>query len=109
MAEEILFSVVKIDPNHQFVQDQSRLMVVGEMEKEQQGWKMLGGDLFSVIVRLRLRAGVCDDETDGERDRWRGCFRVLLVTDEFTISMGSVSSTTQFFSCALVRSYSASG
>jgi len=30
---------------------------------------MVGGDLVSVIVRLRLGAGVCDDETDGERDR----------------------------------------
>ncbi len=70
--------------------------------------EMIGGDLLSVVVRFRLRAGVCEDETDGERDRCRICFRVLLVTDEFPISMGAVSSTTQFFSGALIRSYSAS-
>ena len=71
---------------------------------------MVGGVLFSTIVRLRLRAGVCDDddETDGERDRCRVCFRVLFVTDELAISMGSVSSTNHFFSGALFRSYSAS-
>jgi hypothetical protein len=32
------------------------------------GLEMVGEDVVSVIVRLRLRAGVCDDETDGERD-----------------------------------------
>jgi hypothetical protein len=70
--------------------------------------EMVGGVLLSTVVLLRLRAGVCDDETDGERDRCRVCFRILFVTDEFAISIGSVSSTNQFFSGALIRSYSAS-
>jgi hypothetical protein len=64
--------------------------------------------LVSVIVRLRLRAGVCDDETDGERDRWRRCFRVFVEIDESSISIGSVSLTTQFFSFVFIRSYSSS-
>ncbi len=72
------------------------------------GWETVVGDFWSVIVRLRLRAGVCDDETDGERDRWRCCFRVFVVTDESSTSMGTVSSTTQCFSFVFVRSYSAS-
>jgi hypothetical protein len=67
---------------------------------------IIGEDLISVVVRLRLLAGVCDDETDGERDR---CFRILVVdTGVSTTSMGSVSLTTQFFSLSLIRSYSAS-
>jgi hypothetical protein len=70
--------------------------------------QIVDGDLVSVIVRLRLRAGVCDDETDGERDRWRRCFRVFVETDEFPTSIGSVSSTTQCFSLVFIRSYSAS-
>ncbi len=66
------------------------------------------GDFVSVIVRLRFCGGVCDDETDGERDRWRRCFRVFVDTDESSTSIGSVSSTTQFFSFLFIRSYSAS-
>lgn len=70
------------------------------------GLDTLGGDFVSLTVRLRFCGGVCDDDTDGERDRC--CFRVLFVTDEVTISIGSASSTTHRFSCTLVRSYSAS-
>ena len=60
-----------------------------------------------MIVRRRFRAGVCEEETDGERDRCRRCFRVFVLV-ECPVSIGSVSSTTQFFSLLLVRSYSAS-
>ena len=70
------------------------------------GLEVLTGDFVSMIVRLRFCGGVCDDDMDGERDRC--CFRVLFVTDEVATSIGSVSSTNQCFSGALVRSYSAS-
>lgn len=67
-----------------------------------------GDVLLSFIVRLRLLAGVFDDEIDGERDRSRRCFTGLFVTDEFPTSIGALSSTTQFFSLEFIRSYSAS-
>ena len=67
----------------------------------------IGEDFVSVVVRLRFRAGVCDDETDGERDLWRRCFRDFVV-DELPTSIGVVSSTTHFFSSVFIRSYSAS-
>ena len=81
---------------------------VGGGGTEETEFEVFKGDFVSGIVRCRFRDGVCDDETDGERDRWRRCFRVFDIADEWLTSIGSVSSTTQFFSLLFVRSYSAS-
>lgn len=65
------------------------------------------GDSVSILVRLRFAAGVCDEETDGDRDR---CLRVFVELGPATSSIwiGSVSSTTHCFSFVPSRSYSAS-
>jgi len=66
---------------------------------------MAEDEIGSLVVRCRFRTGVCEDETDGERER---CFRIWAGFDGTTFSIGVVSSTSQPFSLLLVRSYSAS-
>lgn len=64
-----------------------------------------GDETVSFAVRCRFRTGVCEDETDGERER---CFRIFDTFDEAMVSIGSVSLTSQPFSLPFIRSYSAS-